>query len=216
MDEQSLISEAQRLLAHARSAKADGAINIAPIEKDRARFKKEMASVDWGRFVQSADYHYFVSRVLLSQQVHLYGLLCAHQCVENYLKAYLAFCAVQIEPIHELLELLKKARLYTPDPMSFLNSEDIETICEKFEPFYELARYPVQITRPKDGKYIVIPSVEIAILDYFVLKMRKIMVLPHESWDILKAKGHIELQIVKEFRPDFYAIFKDGNINCAE
>lgn len=215
MDKQSVISEAQRLLAHARSAKASGALNIAPTEKDRARFKQEMASVDWNRFVQSADYHYFVGRVLLSQQVHLYGLLCTHQCVENYLKAYIAFRAVPVDTVHELLKLLQKARNNTPDSGSFIHSEDIETICEKFEPFYEIARYPVQITRPKDCKYIVMPSVELAVLDYFVLQMRRILILPPGSWDLLSEEGHIELQMVKELRPEFYAIFKEGNINCA-
>ncbi len=155
MDKQSVISEAQRLLAHARSAKASGALNIAPTEKDRTRFKQEVSTADWTRFVQSADYHYFVGRILLSQQVHLYGLLCAHQCVENYLKAYLAFRTVPVNPVHELLELLKKARNNTLNSDSFLHSDDAETICEKFEPFYEIGRYPVQITRPKDGKYVV-------------------------------------------------------------
>jgi len=83
-------------------------LNIAPAEKDRDRFKREMASVDWNRFVQSADYHYFVARILLSQQVHLYGLFCAHQCAENYLKAYLAFRTVPVGTIHVLLDLLSE------------------------------------------------------------------------------------------------------------
>ncbi len=215
MDEQALISEAQRILAHARSAKAGGALNIASTEKGRSRFKQEMATVKWNRFVQSADYHYFVGRILLSQQVHLYGLLCAHQCVENYLKAYLAFRTVPIDPVHELLKLLKKARDNTPDSESFLRSDDAETICEKFEPFYEIGRYPVQVTRPKDGKYVVMPSVELAVLDYFVFQIRRVLVLPPRSWDLLSEMGHIELQVVKELRPEFYAIFQEGNINCA-
>lgn len=215
MDKQSAISEAQRLLAHARSAKASGALNIAHTEKDRARFIQETTSVDWNRFVQSADYHYFVGRILLSQQVHLYGLLCAHQCAENYLKAYLAFRTVPVDPVHELLTLLQKARDNTPDSGSFLHSDDVETICEKFEPFYEIARYPVQITRPKDGKYVIMPSVELAVLDYFVLQMRRILILPSGGWDLLSEMGHIELQIVKELHPEFYAIFKKGNVNCA-
>lgn len=215
MDKQSLISKAKRLLAQARIARAEGGMNIAPIEKDRARFKQEITSVDWKRFVQSADYHYFVGRILLSQQIYLYGLLCAHQCVENYLKAYLTFCAAPVEPIHELLKLLQKARISTTDAGSFLHSEDAETICEKFEPFYEIGRYPVQITRPKDGKYIFMSDVEIAVLDYFILEMRRILVLPPGSWDVFGELGHFDLDIVRDIRPDFYSIFEEGNANCS-
>jgi len=214
MDKQAAIVEAQRLLAHARSATAKGGLNIAPTEKDRARFNQKMATVEWTQFVQRADYHYFVGRILLSQNIHLYGLFCAHQCVENYLKAYRAFCTAKPLTIHELIKLLQESRSVTADTTSFIHSADAETICEKFGPFYEIGRYPVQITRPKDGKYVAMPKVDQLVLDYFVNRMRNLLTLPPGSWDLLSPQGHVDLHMVKELHPDFYAMFSEGNLNC--
>jgi HEPN domain-containing protein len=216
MDKAKRIAEAQRLLAHARVATTKGALNIAEVDNSRTRFKLEMATINWKAFVSSAQYHYFVGRILLSKGVHLYGLFCGHQCIENYLKAYLVSLGKGAPPtIHQLVGLLREARSASSTPPPFVVSGDIETICQKFEPFYELGRYPAQVTRPKDGKYLAIPSVDLHVLDYFVHEMRALLPLDPKDWDIFGTLGHIDLEHVRELHPDFYSIFASGNINFA-
>ncbi len=215
MDKTAQISEAKRLLAHAREAASKGALNIAPVEVNKQRFNAELLSVDWKAFVSSADYHYFVGRILLSQQAHLYGLFCGHQCVENYLKAYLVSVAQNPPTIHVLYKLLEGARSVSATTATFLASEDAETICKKFEPFYEIGRYPVQISRPKGGMYVAMPSADLLVLDYFVYEMRKLLPLGAKDWDILGPQGHYELSHVKDVRPEFYSMFMKDNLNCA-
>ncbi len=213
MTKPEMIAEAQRLLAHARSARARGAINLPETEKiDRGSYDQHLVAITWDSFVQRADMHYFVSRVLIRHSVMEYGFFCAHQCVENYLKAFLHSVGESIPKMHSLPELLAHSCRSCSDPGSFLFSDDAKTVCDKYNPFYELARYPVQNIRPKDGQYLAFTGEEI-ILDYFVHCMRGILRLPSKSWDLLGADGHRDLEMCREFHPNFYRAFETDNLN---
>lgn len=214
MTKEQKIEEARRYISHARRAADEGALNIAELESSRARFNAEMASVGWQAFVRSGQYHYFVARVLLSQQVHLYGLFCAHQCVENYLKAYHVSLQRGAPPtIHELNKLLSSIRGDHSGLPAFVASSELETICRKFDPFYEIGRYPVQVSRPKGGRYVAMPSLDMSVLDYFVHQMSELLPLGPKEWNILGLLGHMDLEVVRDIRPEFYALFTDGNLN---
>jgi len=210
MTREELIAEAERLLAHARSAKARGADNLPETEADRSRYGADLSKVRWEDFVDKADMHYFVGRILMTNGAMVYGFFCAQQSVENYLKGYLRFAAQSIPQHHKLVQLLNACRSNCPDQSSFLHTDNAETICQIFDPFYETPRYPAQITRPKDGKYVMFSGEE-AVMDYFVLRMREILVLPAGSWDILTSQGNFSLWPCNELHPTFYALFTRQN-----
>jgi HEPN domain-containing protein len=181
--------------------------------RDKTRFEKDLASCPWELFVHHADYSYFVARTLLSQGVHLYGLFCAHQCVEAYLKALLCHANITIPQKHNLQLLLARARKRPPSENGFLQSDLAETVCLRYEPFYELARYPVRVHRQTEEAWFWFSGEDEQILDYFVHRMRELLVLPPGHWDILSNQGHFHLQLVHEMCPQLHALFVKGNLN---
>lgn len=156
-----------------------------------------------------------MARTLRSQKVYLYGLFCAHQCVEIYLKAFLKKIEAPIPQRHRLNDLLVESRKDSHESASFLHSQQAETICRKYDPFYEIARYPAQISRPMDGKYVWVSGMDEQFLDYFVYRMRILLEMPTDGWDILSPKGHQGLQLVSELHPEFYRLFTNNNLNFA-
>lgn len=211
-DRQIALEKTEAQLARIRDAFEEGFLNISETEVDRRRYKEALALTSWVQFVQSADYNYFVARVLLAQSIGLYGLFAAQQCVENHLKAALIKGGAAVLQTHNLRQLLVAARDVSPAD-SILRSLHLETICLRFNPFYEMGRYPVHFTRPRDGTYISTPTQDILYLDYFVCRMRQEMPLQIDSWDILGNLGHQELELVREFNPEVYAVFVSGNLN---
>src|ERR1700704_198417 len=89
MNQARVIEQAEQTLLRALKAYQNSAINLVDTEADRQRYHAQLLAVPWENFVHKADYSYFVARTLLTQHVYLYGLFCAHQCVESYLKAFL-------------------------------------------------------------------------------------------------------------------------------
>ncbi|MBW3636064.1 MAG: HEPN domain-containing protein [Armatimonadetes bacterium] len=164
-------------------------------------------------FIQIGDYHYFVARTLFSLDLDHYSFFAAQQCVENYLKAYLRFKR-QIPPnTHKLPDLLAKCREAAADSDSFLSSDHCETIALRYNPFNELARYPIQKTRPQGGIFGVFKPYDIYILDYFVFRMKEIMPLPTDNWNILEPEGHQYLQFCAVNHPEILERFQQDNIN---
>lgn len=208
-----LIADAEKSLRQARSAFDAGAINISRTEVDKGRYKTDLQNTPWAHFVSKADYSYFVARILLAQGIQLYGLFCAHQCVEVYLKALLRKAGVSIPQTHKLLDVLRAARMADPTNTSFLHEADAETICLRFEPFYEIARYPAQISRPEGGSMWA-SGVDEKFIDYFVYQMRQLLVLPAGSWDILSSLGHQDLEHVSALSAQAQALFTRDNLNC--
>ncbi len=204
------------MLLHALKAYQEGMVNLSDTEGGWQRYQTQLANVPWEHFVQKADYSYFVARTLLTQNVYLYGLFCAQQCVETYLKAFLKKSGAPIPQHHRLNDLLVESQQVHCEGDSFFHSPYAEAICRKYDPFYEIARYPVQISRPVDGKCIWVSGIDELILDYFVYQMRKILQMHPDSWDILGSQGHQDLWLVKEHRPDFYRLFTTNNLNFAD
>jgi len=174
-------------------------------------YRDAVEKIEYWRFIQSADYHYFVSRILYLHHILTYSQFCSQQCIENYLKAYLKFKNKPHQNSHNLTALLASCRDIAPVSDTFIKSDRIATIISMYEPFYELARYPVQKTRPK-GTYCLVTPGDIYILDYFVMKMREILAIPGNTGDILK-KGHESLISCQTFYPKFYSVFFEDNIN---
>ena len=214
MSQADAVKKVERLISHALTAFRQGTVNTSKTEVMKNRYQEQPMKTSWHSFVQRADYSYFVAESSSLRGVHLYGLFCTHQCVEGYLKAFLRLSKSSIPQSHNLLNILSKVRECNNDTNGFLHSDYSEAICRRYDPFYEVARYPAQQTRPKDGIYAVASSIDGQFIDYFVYRMREIMPLPQDGWDILK-QGHMELEIVKELRPSFYSIFTDGNLNFA-
>lgn len=182
-----------------------------PLTEINPNYKQDVSQTESWRYVHSADYHYFVSRVLFLNHVVEYSFFSAQQCIENYLKAYLRDHNKTPSNTHKLTDLLNKCKSLSSDPLSFINSVYADVIIQKFDPFNEVARYPVQNVRPKDGYGFFYP-LDIYMLDYFVFQMRKVLSVPKTTWDIFD-EGLQNLQMCMRHCPEFYNRLKENNIN---
>lgn len=193
-----------------------GAANVPILDKrNKGEYLDALEKIDYWQFIQSADYHYFISRILFLHHILEYSLFSGYQCIENYLKAYLKHKGLIPPNSHDLRELLRRCRDVKQSVVdTFIHSDNITIIIAKYEPFYELARYPVQKQHPKGGYAFVIPD-DIYILDYFVMRMRELLAIPANTWDILK-DGHYSLYQCQQSFPDFYNFFFVNNINFAD
>ena len=179
------------------------------------RSSKDLDSSSWKLLVSHADNSYYVARTLLSQGVHFYGLFCAQQCVELYLKALLLHANAKVRLTHSLKDLLADARQLQPNQTAFVQSDLAEIICLRFEPFYELPRYPTRSTSPQSGAWFWFQREDEQTLDYFVHRMRELLVIPPGEWDILSTQGNFFLQLVHQLSPQLDALFVKDNLNFA-
>lgn len=195
-----------------KAAKDCGYSNVASLAQlDKSQYDEAVEKAEYWHYLQSADYHYFVSRLLFLHHITEYSFFSGHQAIENYLKAYLKQNKEFPPNTHDLNTLLQKCRACAPENDVFIHEDRVLTILAKYEPFYELARYPVQKRRPKGSYAFLIPD-DVYVLDYFVLQMRRILSIPGNTWDILE-DGHISLWECQRLFPDIYSLFFAGNIN---
>lgn len=188
-----------------------GASNISPTEYlDEVSYNSKLNDIGYEYFIMYGDNHYFVARTLFMNFVFEYSLFSAYQCIENYLKAFIK-SKNQVPPqTHSLTRLRTICIAQATIEDSFIRSEEISTIIYKYEPFYTIPRYPVTKT-----KWVAPASLhpdDIYVLDYFVLKFRKMLPLPGNMADILKGND-IHAFLCKRHSPGFYNTFLQGNIN---
>ena len=188
--------------------------SVPTLEKlTREQFKQEAATVDYTSYVSSAHFHYQVARLRFIFQMHGYALFCSQQTVETYLKAYLKKENVEPPMSHSLEDLLGLCRSLGNRP-AFIDSPYIEIIVQKFDPYNEVARYPVQRTRPEflKGWFSVFPE-DMHILDYFIYKMREVIQLPDSNLDLFKSGVHIQCPRLREDFPYVWGKLTEENIN---
>lgn len=207
------IESIEEYLEFLKKAAKEGIGNVPKLDKrTKNEYRDALNKIEYWQFVQSADYHYFISRILFLHHILEYSQFSGYQCIENYLKAYLKHKGNIPPAIHDLRELHRRCLDVNQSAIDdFIHNDNITIIISKYEPFYELARYPVQRQLPKAGYAFIIPN-DIYILDYFVMKMREILVIPKNTWDILM-DGHHDLFRCKSLFPDFYNSFIEDNIN---
>lgn len=167
--------------------KLHGLANAPETEKN-LKYAEDLKKANYFDFISSGDYAYFTSRIIFLQGLGVIAFLLAHQAIENYLKAYIKFKGGDIKQMHDLMYLLGECRHFA-DGKSFLHSTRANLIASRYNPFYELPRYPVQKTRPKDGRYGFVVPDDIYWLDYFIYKLRNEMPIPDGTWDTFK-NGH--------------------------
>lgn len=195
--------------------KKDERGNITPREDlDKDAFRINYQKVSYAYFMTSGDYHYFIARIIFVKGAGIYAFFSGHQCIENYLQAFIKYLGIEYSPKgnHNLLNYLSLAKERAPK-RSFLRSNQIKTICDRFNPFYELPRYPVHHARPKDGLFGFLMPDDIYLLDYFVLKMREIMPLPKGTWDVLDKGIPYEASMIENISPELIEAFKNENVN---
>jgi len=206
------ISEIEEYILFSKQAADEGVHNLPTTEKiNKQLYNESVNDVDYWRFVEAADQHYFVSRILFLNHVYDYSCFCAQQCVENYLKAYLQYKQQTVPKTHDLFLLVEQCRDENGSDDVFIASHHLSAIVQKYDPFYEWARYPVQNVRPKVPFGHFYPD-DIFVLDYFVLKMREILKNSNDNWDIFK-DGHFSLRHSQNKSPEFYDVFFAKNIN---
>lgn len=190
------------------------ASNISLIDKNQ-NFHSDVMKTDYWRYLGKGDYHYFISRILFLHYIGEYSFFSAQQCVENYLKGYLRSLNEKPPNTHDLKKILDVCKTKTSDTSSFIHSEFLDVIVQRFNPFNEIARYPVQIMKTKTDTYGFVFPRDIYVLDYFIYKMREILPLPNNVRDVLK-DSLMELEFCKKEFPEFYEKFKENNINFKE
>jgi HEPN domain-containing protein len=206
--------EIERLLIFNRSAKEQfpTVSNLPTLErKSKSKFEQEAVQTTFSSYVTSADYHYAVARLLFELGIHAYALFCSQQAIENYLKAYIKLVALEPKLTHSLNELLAQCQLEATAP-PFITSDFLKIIVQRFDPFNELARYPVQRTRPEGMSWGGIFPDDMNILDYFFFKMREIVPIPINHSSLFK-DGHYQLGRFENKYPEIYEFIKKDNIN---
>lgn len=189
------------------------AANISQIARNK-NFDNDVMNAEYWRYIDSGDYHYFVSRILFIHYIGEYSFFSAQQCVENYLKGYLRYLKQRPPNTHDLEKILGICKLNTSDTTSFIHSTHLDVITQMFNPFNEIARYPVQIMRTKNNTFGFAFPRDIYLLDYFIYKMREVLPLPSTNRDILKG-NHFRLELLMRNSPELYEKFKENNINFA-
>lgn len=206
------IEEIERYLKFNYEAGLKGAANQAQKEVNQ-KYKEDVENIPYYYYINSADLHYFIGRQLFYKHIGTYAYFCAHQCVENYLKALLKYLDQTPPNKHQLVELVENIKSKTNQTeYPFIHSDEIQMIASHFEPFYELSRYPVQNVRPKGNNYMMVYPTGIEILDLFVYRMRELISIPDGARDIMKEPHH-SLHSCESNFPDFYNLFKVNNIN---
>jgi HEPN domain-containing protein len=188
----------------------DGHSNISKTENINSGYKNKKEELAFNHYVRSGDIHYFVSRTLFLSGVCEYSFFTAQQCIELYLKAYIKYKGNTPPNGHVLSDLVNECKKIAGSD-DFIKSDRLITIAERFNPFYEYARYPVQKNRPQNGTYSFIYPDDIQLLDYFVYKMREIISYPENSYDILK-EGKLQ-NLDTEYSQNIEAQFRVNNIN---
>lgn len=195
-------------------AKKIGAGNITLVSTNPT-YSTDLENSKYQDFIGSADYHYFIGRILFVRGAGIYGFFCAQQCIENYLKAYFIFKGGKLDKkltknSHDLGKWLDRCKNYSTKG-SFLHTRRSRLIVEKYDPFNELPRYPVT-RRGIQGSYGYIQPHDIFPLDYFVYKIRKEVPLPSGVWDIFNEERPYSAGSLDKNDP-LVLTFKDSNIN---
>lgn len=186
-----------------------------PVLERVSDFSDRVKRTEYWRYIGSADCHYFVARILFLRMVYEYSYFSGFQCIENYLKAFLKNCGAAVPKKHQLGKLLELCKRVQVKP-DFIHSRYIGVITRRFEPYYEIGRYPVQTIRPKAGTQAFFHPDDIFVLDYFVYQMRHILTVPQNTWDMfrqVKDAATFQLASCAHTFPEFYNIVKWNNIN---
>lgn len=206
------VAEIEKRLNALLQAERNGVRSVGPaVRIDKEEYKKIVDKIDYWRYIQSADQHYFVSRVLFFRHILEYSLFAGHQCIENYLKGYLKLRSHLPPDTHDLQKLLDLCRKAARLSDAFMHEDGIGFIVGNYDPFFEYARYPVQHNRPKGGFGCVWPD-DFYLLDYFVYRMRQLIPVSGKSWNLMR-EGLMSLQQTKDQFPDFYSLLHVNNIN---
>lgn len=208
------IKSIEKYIDQWEKAKKIGAGNITLVSVNQ-NYPIDLVNSKYQDFVGSADYHYFVGRILFVRGAGIYGFFCAQQCIENYLKAYFIYKGGKITKNltkngHNLEKWLERCNACSPK-RSFLRTKRSKLLIEKYDPFNELPRYPVN-RRGIQGSYGYIQPHDIFPLDYFVYKIRKEMPLPLGVWDVLKEERPYSAGSLDKNDP-LVLTFKESNIN---
>lgn len=179
-------------------------------QRTKKEYQQAVKDIEPRYYIDAAHYHYFVARSLFLNCVFEYSFFSAHQCLENYLKAFLKDKRSVPPNWHKLGALLEECRKNCSDADCFLCGPRADVVIAKYSPFYELPRYPVS----KEGPwgYAYLGEEDIFILDYFVYRMRELVAVPSGHRDTFSDQ-HFWLQHCLKHRPEFYRLFKYRNVN---
>ena len=76
-------SSVEEYIEHLERAKKVGAANVPTLsELDRTQYASAVEFIEYWRYAQSADYHYFISRVLFLRHLTEYSLFAGHQVAD--------------------------------------------------------------------------------------------------------------------------------------
>jgi len=115
------IESVEKYITHLQESSEIGAGNLPLFEElPDDEYREIVDSLDYWRFVQSADHHYFISRILFLRQIYDYSMFCGYQCIENYLKGYLRYKNQHTPKSHNLDKLVNLCRKIAPRKDKFI------------------------------------------------------------------------------------------------
>ena len=204
--------EVEKFLAHHRAVKVTHPEALSPPTFERnAVFAQDQRAADFLQYTHSAEHNYEVARLLFELRIWDYALFCSQQSVENYFKAYIKRQGFEPRMTHSLTDLLQQCR-EPHQHAAFLASEHAETIAQYFNPFNEIARYPVHRNRPGGGAYVISYPDHMYVLDYFVYRMRDLLPIPSDHASLFR-DGTVKLMSFRREHPAIYQLIKRSNIN---
>lgn len=216
VDDKVTVQQVEAYIAFLWKARNQGAANVPRTRGiGKAEYRVAKTKCEYWRFVQAGDHHYFVARVLFLQGLGEYSRFSGHQCIENYLKALISIDGASPPDAHRLRSLRGLCLSSWNQRFPFVVSDECTVILEMYEPFYEIPRYPLAKTAGPDGGYSTVFPCDIWPLDYFVFRMREVLAIPGNTWDIMK-NGHYSLVTAYKQSPYLVDLFKAGNINFAD
>ncbi len=132
--------------------------------------RNQVIRFDTGLLKLQAEYDYLMARCLVTLPLLLSNTLFHYQqCIEKYLKAYLAYRNNPgLGNGHDLTALVVLCQPYSG---IFLDS-DLESACSQLTPFNDIGRYPDD----RHQSYGLSFPAGIQFLDEFVYEMRKLFV----------------------------------------
>lgn len=178
------------------------------ITRTKEEYKAAVEATTTDDYLMFAELHYALARITISLDVWVYGLYCAQQMAEIYLKAFIKLRGEVPKDTHSLQELLIQCR--NADPKEpFINSQHIDVIVRMLDPFNEVGRYPAFRKGPQGGASLN-KLQDVHALDYFVFKMRNIIPTSELHSSLFKG-NHFWMHDLMQ--TDVYKYVTNGNIN---
>lgn len=167
-----------------------------PLACNRVQARTDHANATPEDYASVGDSLYFTARVTFLENQGTIAFFLAQQAIENYLKGLLKHLGFNtMLTTHNLEIILDRVRNHTQE--TFFHSDECLAIIRFFNPFNEIPRYPVQMTRHQTKGYAFLYPDSIFFLDHFVKEFRDFCPVPAGRWNLIAEGVPFQMAIAK-------------------